>query len=65
MKLYVISANTYEDSWGVEINILGVYDEEHVQRALEELEEKYSYFFKVDEINLNERSKTYVNILSR
>ena len=37
MKLYVISANTYEDSWGTEINIFGVYDEEHVQRALEEL----------------------------
>jgi hypothetical protein len=60
MKLYVISANTYEDSWGAEINIFGVYDEEHVQRALEELEEKYSYFFKVDEINLNEHSKTYL-----
>lgn len=60
MKLYVISANTYEGSWGAEINIFGVYDEEHVQRAFEELEEKYNYFFKVDEINLNERSKTYL-----
>lgn len=60
MKLYVISANTYEGSWGAETNIFGVYDEEHVQKALEELEEKYNYFFKVDEINLNESSKTYL-----
>lgn len=60
MKLYVISANTYEDSWCVKFNIFGVYDEEHVQKALEELVEKYSYFFKVDEINLNESSKTYL-----
>ena len=31
-----------------------------VQRALEELEKKYNYFFEVNEINLNERSKTYL-----
>ena len=60
MKLYVISADTYEDSWGAQISIFGVYDEEHVHSALEELKKKHDYFFKVDEINLNERSKTYL-----
>lgn len=28
MKLYVISANTYDGVWGSEINIFGVFDEE-------------------------------------
>lgn len=60
MKLYVISANTYENSWGAEINIFGVYDEEHVQSALEELEKEYDYFFETQEINLNERDETYL-----
>lgn len=60
MKLYVISANTYEDSWGAQISIFGVFDDEHVHSALEELEKKYNYFFEVNEINLNERNETYL-----
>lgn len=60
MKLYVVSANTYEDSWCAEISIFGVFDDEHVHSALEELRKKYNYFFEVDEINLNERRKTYL-----
>lgn len=60
MKLYVISANTYEDSWGAQISIFGVYDEEHVHSALEELEKEYDYFFETNEVNLNERDETYL-----
>ena len=37
MKLYVISADTYNDSWGSQISMFGVFDEEHVYDALEEL----------------------------
>ena len=60
MKLYVISANTYESSWGAQISIFGVFDEEHVHDALEELQKEYDYFFETHEVNLNERDETYL-----
>lgn len=60
MKLYVISANTYEGSWGAQISIFSVFDDEHVHSALEELEKEYDYFFETQEINLNERDETYL-----
>ena len=60
MKLYVISANTYESSWGAQISIFGVFDEAHVYGALEELEKEYDYFFEAHEVNLNERDETYL-----
>lgn len=60
MKLYVISADTYNDSWGSQISIFGVFDEEHVYDALEELQKEYNYYFEVNEISLNERNETYL-----
>lgn len=60
MKLYVISADTYNDSWGSQISIFGVFDEEHVYDALEELQKEYDYYFEVNEISLNERNETYL-----
>ena len=45
MKLYVISADTYNDSWGSQISIFGVFDEEHVYDALEELQKEYPEMF--------------------
>ena len=53
MKLYVISADTYNDSWGSQISMFGVFDEEHVYDALEELQKEYDYYFEVNEIALS------------
>ena len=60
MKLYVISADTYNGSWGSRISMFGVFDEEHVHDALEELQKEYDYYFEVNEISLNEYNKTYL-----
>ena len=60
MKLYVISADTYNDSWGSQISMFGVFDEEHVYDALKELQKEYDYYFEVNEISLNERNETYL-----
>lgn len=60
MKLYVISADTHDDSWGSQISMFGVLDEEHVYDALEELQQKYNYNFEVNKVNLNECTETYL-----
>lgn len=60
MKLYVISADTYNDSWGSQISMFGVFDKEHVYDALEELQKEYDYYFEVNEISLNKRNETYL-----
>ena len=60
MKLYVISADTYNDSWGSQISMFGVFDEEHIYDALEELQKEYDYYFEVKEISLNKRNETYL-----
>ena len=60
MKLYVISADTYNGSCGSRISMFGVFDEEHVYDALEELEKEYDYYFEVNEISLNECNETYL-----
>lgn len=60
MKLYVISADTYNGSWGSRISMFGVFDEEHVYDALEELQKEYDYYFEVNEISLNEYNETYL-----
>ena len=36
MKLYVISADTYEESYGSQISIFGVFDTSHLDSALKE-----------------------------
>ena len=60
MKLYVIIADTYNGSLGSRISMFGVFDEEHVYDALEELKKEYDYYFEVNEISLNECNETYL-----
>ena len=60
MKLYVISADTYDDSYGAQISIFGVFDEMHLHNALEKLQKKYSYYFTVNEISLNKCKEIYL-----
>lgn len=60
MKLYVISADTYDGVWGSEINIFGVFDEEHLESALKGLQEKYGYYFGINEVSLNKCKAIYL-----
>ena len=60
MKLYVISADTYDGSCGSEISIFGVFDEEHLENALKGLQEKYDYYFEINEVSLNECKAIYL-----
>lgn len=60
MKLYVISADTYDGSWGSEISIFGVFDEEHLENALKGLQEKYDYYFEINEVSMNECNAIYL-----
>lgn len=59
MKLYVISADTYEDSWGSMISIFGVYDSlEKAKVAIEELNDRYLY--SINEMELNKTQEIYL-----
>lgn len=60
MKLYVISADTYKESYGSQISIFGVFDTSHLDSALKELQKKYNYNFEICETNLNECNKMYL-----
>ena len=60
MRLYVVSADTYNASWGTQIIIFGVFNENHLADALEELQQKYNYNFEVNEANLNECTDIYL-----
>lgn len=55
MKLYVISADTYEDSWGSMISIFGVCDSlESAENAIKELSKENDYLYEINEMTLNE-----------
>lgn len=59
MKLYVISADTYEDSYGATISIFGVYDSlEKAKEAIEELNDRYLY--SINEMELNKTQEIYL-----
>lgn len=61
MKLYVVSADTYEDSWGSMISIFGVYDSlELAENAIKELKKKNDYLYEVNEMTLNEINEIYL-----
>ena len=61
MKLYVISADTYQDSWGSEISIFGIYDSlEAAENAIKELNKKNDYLYEINEMKLNEINEIYL-----
>ena len=61
MKLYVISADTYQDSWGSEISIFGIYNSlEAAENAIKELNKKNDYLYKINEMKLNEINEIYL-----
>lgn len=62
MKLYVVSADTYESSYGCDISIFGIYDsQEHAENAIKELEKKNDHIrYSTDEMTLNETQEVYL-----
>ena len=62
MKLYVVSADTYESSYGCDISIFGIYNSnEQAKNAIQELNKKNNHIrYSIDEMNLNETKEVYL-----
>lgn len=59
MKLYIVSSDTYEDGWGAEICIMGVFDnKEAAQKCFEKY--KRHYYTIMSEVMLNEDNPVYL-----
>lgn len=60
-KVYILSADTYEECWGCEITVFGVFTTKRkAQKIKAELEKEHSYIFYIDEINLDELDECYI-----
>lgn len=60
-KVYILSADTYEECWGCEITIFGVFTTKRkAQKIKAKLEKEYSYIFQIDEFNLDELDECYI-----
>lgn len=61
MELYVVTADTYEDYWGAEITLFGVFDtEEKAIKRMEELKKEKHFTFVVTKTKLNESVDMYL-----
>lgn len=62
MKLYVVSADTYESNYGCDISIFGIYNSnEQAKNAIQELNKKNNHIrYSIDEMNLNETKEVYL-----
>lgn len=52
MKVYVLTADTYDDGWGSEIELFGVFSSE--EKAKYYANEMELYNFDIDKINVDE-----------
>lgn len=60
-KVYLLSADTYEDCFGCEITVFGVFTTKRkAQKMKAKLEKEYSYIFQIDEFNLDELADVYI-----
>lgn len=60
-KVYILSADTYEECWGCEITVFGVFTTKRkAQKMKAKLEKEYSYIFQIDEFNLDELDEGYI-----
>lgn len=60
-KVYILSADTYEECWGCEITVFGVFTTKRkAQKIKAKLEKEYSYIFQIDEFNLDELDEVYI-----
>ena len=61
MKVYVIYADTYEDSWGCQISLFGVYDSyEKAEVKAKELSEETGLWYQIEEFVMNECKEVYL-----
>lgn len=62
MKVYVVWADTYNNSWGCEVSLFGVYDsEEKARAAIKELNNERRLDYIIEELTINEREKVYLD----
>lgn len=60
-KVYILSADTYEECFGCEITVFGVFTTKRkAQKMKAKLEKEYSYIFQIDEFNLDELAEVYI-----
>ena len=60
-KVYLLSADTYEDCFGCEITVFGIFTTKRkAQRMKAKLEKEYNYIFNIDEFNLDELADVYI-----
>lgn len=61
MELYVVTADTYEDSYGAEITLFGVFDtEEKAIERMEELKKDNKFVYMITNVKLNESVEGYL-----
>jgi len=60
-KVYLLSADTYEECFGCEITVFGIFTTKRkAQRMKAKLEKEYTYIFNIDEFNLDELAEVYI-----
>ena len=60
MKIYVLSADTYNRGYGSEISLFGVYESKEIaEEKMVELSNK-SYYPKITEVELNKDTEEYL-----
>ena len=61
MIVYVITADTYQDNYGAEISMFGVFeDETKANEAVKELNKKYNYYFEIKPTELNKINEVHL-----
>lgn len=58
--LYVVYADTHEDSWGATIEMFGVADNENDLKKICETVKKEGYSVEVEEVTLNKYCNRYL-----
>jgi hypothetical protein len=60
-KVYLLSADTYEECFGCEITVFGIFTTKRkAQRMKAKLEKEYTYIFNIDEFNLDKLAEVYI-----
>lgn len=61
MDLYVVTADTYTDSYGAEITLFGVFDtEEKAIECVEELKKNNTLAYMITRTQLNQNIEMYL-----
>jgi hypothetical protein len=58
--LYVVYADTYDDDWGIELQLFGVADNENDMKEMCEAVRKQGYQARVKEVLLNQYCKKFL-----